>query len=454
MSLQQCKFRLALLILVAGMVAALIWHWHEGSIGRPYPYNTFLFAPKARFSDLFNTYSIGLQPNPYWVPSAPYPPTAYALMRLLSYVPANFFVFFAIGVLPILALVYQTMKPVLLEFMGTVLGERFSAGSPHPGALPPFIAIVLTSFLTLVMVLSCEPFLFCIDRGSNELWVIFMVGASLYCYSRARLRASMAWLVLPICLKIYPSVLLVLFLRRHKLRLIFLAVAISAAITAISYQAFQGDMITSFELNQVQLKLNAEAYLIKQNGLSETASPWNLYRSIAITYHAIETATWHLRYWNWAPLYSHFRAALPIYTCLIALISILITIHVAFIEKEVLRRMVVLLVFMVLASPSGAEYKITHIGTALIIFILIRTYRKGDFWVASLLAFTLIPKREFVFEHFGPTDSGIADVSSAVVLNPMALLLSLAILCWWGWFSGNPTWSYARLRSLFPVRLP
>jgi hypothetical protein len=448
MNLQQSKFRLVLAILLVGMAFAIAFYSYTGYCGYSYPYNTFLFDPKARFSDFTDSLRSAHSPDPYLTPAA-YPPVAYVLLRLFSPGVAGLLIFLATGIIPIAWLLSRTLRTVFQNFLELLFRRKASLESNKGfSLLDSLINSTARVYLTLLLMICCEPLVICMDRANIELWVIFMVGMSIFCYCRASFRSSVAWLVLPICLKMYPVLLLTLFLRRNTWHLIVLALAVSVAITVFAYSLFDGGIVNNYLINQLHIEMATNKYLIGFDGLSSTASPWNLYRVTAMTLHAIQTGTFFDSKWDWSSLIPQFRAALPIYTSSVTVITGLIALYAALIEREVLRRIVVLLIFMVIASPSGGGYKITHIGTALVAFILIKTHRRGDFVVLALLAFALVPKKEYMFTCLGITDSYYADVSSGVVLNPMVMLGALIILCWNGILNANGQWSRQRLRGL------
>jgi hypothetical protein len=388
-------------------------------------------------------------PNPYLVKDTPYPPADYLILLPLLNVPCNTLAFLLIGIMPAIWFLFRALKPVFVVFIRSVVGKWAKATDPKFEPLYRFITDnVLGVFLAVLLLALCEPYLMCVDRGNIELWVVFMVGASLYYFSKARFYSSAAWLVIPISLKIYPCVLLALFVRRRKLLFLVLTIAAAIAVTVFAYSRFEGGIVSNYELNKQQLAVNADKYVVANWGLGQSAAAWNLYRVAAMTVNAIETGTYFDQYWNWYPLEPHFRVALPIYGYCVAVVALFVSIYTIFIEKDVLRRVVVLLLFMVLASPSGAEHKIAHIGSALVAFILIRNRRWGDYVVTALLAFTLIPKKEYLFECLGPTDSGFMDVSSAIVLNPLAMLSALVILFWCGTAKFDSKWSRQRLHGI------
>jgi hypothetical protein len=89
---------------------------------------------------------------------------------------------------------------------------------------------------------------------------------------------------------------------------------------------------------------------------------------------------------------------------------------------------------MVLATPAGAEYKVVHAITSLVCLIVTKERRAGDLCVVALITLALMPKKYFYFP-FIVTDSGVADCSIAVLVNPM-------LLCGAAFVLGAGAWSY------------
>ncbi len=57
------KIHLARLIVLAGFIFSVTFHYFEGGYGNaPYPLNTFLFTPSARFNDFIFPYTIASDP--------------------------------------------------------------------------------------------------------------------------------------------------------------------------------------------------------------------------------------------------------------------------------------------------------------------------------------------------------------------------------------------------------
>jgi hypothetical protein len=68
--------------------------------------------------------------------------------------------------------------------------------------------------------------------------------------------------------------------------------------------------------------------------------------------------------------------------------------------------------------------------TALVILILIPERRRFDLALVAILAVAVLPKQEVLMPYFGMSDSFTYDCSIAVILNPLCLLLAIALTVW------------------------
>ena len=79
------KLHLVFKILVSMMFFNLIWYaFMNFAYGMPYPYNTFLYDPKIRFSDLSDATVMARADNPYVFPPANYFPFTWVCLRLFD----------------------------------------------------------------------------------------------------------------------------------------------------------------------------------------------------------------------------------------------------------------------------------------------------------------------------------------------------------------------------------
>jgi hypothetical protein len=438
------KLRVALSILAAGMVVALVYHGIEGWVlGQKYPYNTFLCLPVSRFSDFFNARRAAMLTTPYalGLPDGYFPSSYGIFYRLFTLSDDHWkclIVFLLIGIGGAILIASHALRPLTIALMNHGRG-RDSAPAP---ALWLDLAGLL---LAIVFLLLCEPFPYVIDRANNELHIALLVAMSLIFIGQGRFIAGLACLLPGICFKLYPAVLLVLFLRRGKLRWIAVAGLAFVVVNWASLASYPAPLSQSWSLEKKDYALMYQRSLIENEAMAGSATPWNAVKLVTAALANVPNGPPDD---PWPSLHPLFARELVVFSVASLLGAILVTLYGCLVEKEFLRRAIMLLLFLVTASPYGGDYKLLHIMTALVALLLIPTRRHHDLLATALLALALIPKREILFPFAGFSDSGARDISLAIVVNPLCLLLAAGFLAWDALEARSPAWSAKRFHLL------
>ena len=119
------------------------------------------------------------------------------------------------------------------------------------------------------------------------------------------------------------------------------------------------------------------------------------------------------------------------YSILMLIVALYLTWHVIYVEKDIRRQTILLLLFMVVAPAGGADYKMIYVVPAIVLIITL-SERKYDLVVVICTAFVLIPKKYFFITGL-ITDSGYADASYGVFINPILMLISMLFIVAQGW---------------------
>ncbi len=398
MPFRRQKLYLSLAIMAIGMALAVIWHGWQEILGKTYPYNTFLFAPNSSYSDFTDF----MKPE---VPMGNYFPSAFLLFAPFRWLP------------PLLSLViFEGLCVAGLFFLLRI--------ALRPLQLPR--GPLILSYLTL---LCSYPVLFCLDRGNIEILLALCMAVSLLFYSRKQFGLSFLILLPAICFKLYPCALLFLFFRRRLLRWILLGVAgfflINWCVGWIVPQPHE----TSAEPGYKFAYFTAR-YVLGPFGISTSADAWNLFRlSVWGVY-----GCWHGT-WAWPLPWNVNCGALAAYDVLALAGGCVLTFYVLLIETSAARKAIPILLYLTVSVPGGGDYKLIHVGTALIVLILLQERRRGDVYAVAALAFCLIPKREILLEFMGNSSSCAPDASIAIILNPLCELSTMLVLMWNGWSS-------------------
>jgi len=421
MNFSQRKAAFAMTALACGLVAALTWHWYQGAIqGRGYPFDTFLFPSQARFSDFYDTVTASARWQPY-SQLAVYLPFTYVALHPFSWMPA----------LPAYGLYLTITLGLLFRSVFLILSTRF--GQTRFAAL------------TAAMLLGCSyPFIFCIDRGNIELTVMWLICEFVYRFRCRSYATGLAYLVAAICMKIYPAVFFAMLLPRGRLRLLGISVVGVLVITVASMSLFTGTLTDNITQWKSQAAYFTTNYVIGNAGMGGTASLWNAVKIVVIQQHIYDL--------NHDPTHAvkdfagYLRHLLRWYSIGLVLTSMYLTFHVVVVETSYWRRVALLNLLMVLATPAGAEYKLVHAITSLVCLIATAERRSGDWAAVGLITLALIPKKYFYFPLI-VTDSGMPDCSLAVLINPLLLSAAATVLVIGGWTYSTPSRRRARLAA-------
>jgi len=431
------KLRLALWIMGLGTLLAWVWHGYQGWVlGHGYPDNTYFYVWQSRFTDWTGVVQATKLPTPYTEQFVFYFPATYLLFRPFAWMDTR-----------VNPDVWPDTSPSLWIYLfvvvlGTILMQRHALRDivPDPARrLLAALALAVCSYAVLI----------CYDRANVELGMALLAGAALLYCRHARFWPAALLMVVPVLLKLYPILLLALFIRRRHFRYLILPAALFVAVSAAALLTFSrpvSECLALWHRNMTQYNF---LYMIADRGLSGCASPWNALKAGLLTADHFKLIDLHLvplsNGDHWSPLLiplSH------IYNDLFLGLLLALVLFVTFIEREFFRRAVLLLLFMTICAQAGADYKLLWVHVALIVLILLRTTRRLDFAAVVLMALVLVPKKEIYLAYLGRTDTTFNDVSFGVVANPLLIFAAIALLLIDSWRARIPGWSLQRYKGL------
>ena len=211
-----------ILIILLGFFLAVIFHYYIGSyLGNTYPYNTFLTDPRDRFTDFYRTVDMK-DLNPYFrlTPSGYFP---FAI--LIGYLLSLF------GLIPALGFYIITFSTSLAYFCKINL----SNANPYLGGIG-----------TLVFTFFTFPYMFTMDRGNIEGFILILLLLYITFFTRKRYIIASLVLSLAIALKVFPAALLILFIPEKKYKEIIISVISTGFLTIASLLLFKGGVWNNF----------------------------------------------------------------------------------------------------------------------------------------------------------------------------------------------------------------
>ena len=375
-------------IVVSGFALAVGFHYIYGMYeNRPYPYNTFLFLPAFHFSDFYDVIRDGHSLNPY----LEYQSAQYPFLIILGYLFSIFRNGSWIVYLGVVSSFYLLFNILNLR------GKPWYTNATH---------IFIITFLSY-------PFLFTVDRGNFEFLLCILLLAFIFYYIRKQYLISVIFLSFAISMKIYPAILLVLYIPERKYREIAVGLMGTAAITIISLMFFKGGLLPNLN------------FLLQGSNIG---SNWRFIEFTSINSDLVQRGVSLLTFFKiyyfeigYLPsiIKNHFST---IYLILVSLIGILVVLDVIFVEKEAWKRVTLIIFSMLLLPPISADYKLLHVFIPLFMFLNNKNPSKLDPLYLLLFGLLLIPKDFYYFAAVISDGQGSPhDISISVVINILSM---------------------------------
>jgi len=387
------KINILSFVIVAGFGFAVAFHYVLGFYqGLPYPYNTFLFLPKAHFLDFFDVIRDSQGLNPYIGAKSAQYPFLIIIGYLFSLIPRNSFQIYLLLI----------CIPFLIFNFAYFSKDHLFSGTN----------IFIITFLSY-------PFLFAMDRENFESLLFILLLVFMVFYTKKRYLASAIILSFAISMKIYPAILLVLFIPDKKYREAAICIAAAIAITIASLLCFKGGFLPNllFLIQGANIGSNGiftDFISIGNNMVQRGVSLLTL-----IKIFSIETGPLP------AIIRNHF---LTFYMGLAFFLGILVVLYVIFIEKEEWKRFAILIFAMLLLPPISADYKLLYIFIPLYIFINNKKPSKTEIIYLLMFCLLLIPKDYSFLPNVISDAPTYHDISISVVINIITMLLMSTII--------------------------
>ena len=406
-------------IVLAGFIIAVVYHYILGNIFHlDYPYNTFLFNPKVRFSDFtINMYSIFRtnEFNPYnqnWA-YVNYFPFGVWIQYLFTKIPLllSFLIFMITSIVYYGIYNYKNIKSILPT------NYNFN---------------IITSFFVISFL--SYPFLIWFDRANFEILIFLFVSLFAYFFAKEKYLISALILSIPIAIKGFPLIFLILFLKKLKFKEIFYCLSVVFLLTFLSFLLMKGDLLTNLICYSNQLKLYMDDYAIHNNGLGFGSSLFGIVKFIIFwlngCFKSFVINDYFFGFTSFvyvcgSQIFDFINKALTIFNPISMLLSLAIFCYVFFIEKELWKQILLIVICSIIFMPVSGDYKLLHLLIPMWLFLNSQIKSKTDLIYTILFGLILIPKNylQFVDPNIPNSFFSISIVINPVILSVMTLII-------------------------------
>ena len=412
------RIHLLVLIIIVGFSIAVVYHYVMGYyFGKPWPGNTFLYAPWDRFLDftLVVRQSAALDPFGQDIKGFAGAPFAQLIGYLFSVIhPASL-------QLPLF------FGSFLVVFVAMV--KHFLYGLKARLASHQLLAVFVIAFLTY-------PVLFALDRANFDLLVCALLFLFALSYQRQKYTASTVFLALAVALKPYAVILAMVYVFDRRYRDVVLVLFGTLILSVLSLSLFKDGLFVETQKYFAALsQMNADL-----SGVSQHHYTSDLYGLLTVGIEFVGDRFGKIVYLPAHP------AAVTAYTIVAAIVLIYFMIYLWKKRVPLWKAMAVLTMLLILLPYMSGDYRLIYLFVPMLMYMSLNEETRNDLLIVVLWGLLLVPKNYY-------TISGEQNIG--MVINPL-LLIGLLICIIPGAFSRKGAAStfrffYKGLRSMVPT---
>jgi hypothetical protein len=386
-SLKEDKTGLLVLIIIIGFASAVVYHYVVGYyLGKPWPANTFLHNPIARF---FDFYTVVRQ-------SAALDPFGQDLFGFEG-APFGHFVGYLFSII-------QATWVQLCIFFGSffivfiLMAKHYLYGLKSKLASHRLLAIFAITFLTY-------PVLFAVDRANFVLLVAPCLFMFVFTYGKQKYKVSTVFLALAIAIKPYATIFIILYFLDKKFKDGLLVIFNTLFLTILSLSLFQDGLIV--ETQKYFHSLFPAIY-----GLTATNQPAFTSDLYALLTVVIQFFGHRLGTEINLPAYPEARI---FYAILVTIVFIYFVIYLWKNHLPLWKVLSVLTILSILLPFNAYDYRLTCLLIPMLMYLGTNERTRNDLLIIILWGLLLVPKNYMVLISAYAQNIG-------VVINPLLLI--------------------------------
>lgn len=264
--------------------------------------------------------------------------------------------------------------------------------------------------ITFCLLIFSYPILFEFDRANVEYLVLAFLLMFFMAYKKGNYRLASILLSFPICMKLYPALFIILFLKEKKYKEFITSTVVSVLLMIIGFIMIGGNS-SNISIALENFSFFTTAFAKNGAGIPYNHTIWTLLSVLNLKYGTLS-------------INSFGEQFIQIYTLIIVIIAILLVLYILFIEKSEWKIVAILTIMMITFPHVSFDYTLIHMYIPILFFITCKDTKKWENIVFSiLLGISIIPMNWFQ-----------ASISPAITLNlgllirPLVLISIIAII--------------------------
>lgn len=344
--------------------------------------DSFLFNPSDRFMDYFNTLTVSQDVYSEVGIGRGYFPFTYVVLNIIKVIFTSSHIGYFITFL---------LVSIILIIFYTILLEK------------DWKSILLVSILSFLS----YPMIFTFDRANIEYLVFGFLLLFFIAYKKERYKTAAVLLALPICMKLYPAVFILLFLNKKQIKAFFICVIVSMILMSSSYFLINGT-IETIPVAIENFRFFTNTYGKTESGVQFSHTLWS-----GLNYLSEVTSGKLIN-----PSY------MTAYTIIIVMVALVLACYIIFIEKEDWKAITILTIMMITFPHVSFDYTLIHMYIPILFFIITKETNEWEKIVFSvLLGLSIIP-----MNWLQTVIHGNITLNLGLIIRPLVLLAIMVII--------------------------
>lgn len=378
-------------IVLVGFVLAVIFHYVLGFyLGKPFPFNSFLF----NFSLIFNDFTNFLPKIKGFAPYTPpadwqqYFPLSYLTLEPFAYIKSQLLSCFLYLLVFVSFFYYINIK--FFHCDGLRKGQNYQN-------------ILILTFISY-------PFLCLVDRGNFDMILFIFFAFFIFVFQAKKYQLAAVLLGVLNAFKPFSLLFLLLFLFEKKYREFFLSIGTSFLLIIGGFLCFKGNIFDQISVMLQSWILFEKQYIYDRGyfGMINSSSLYPVLKFFLCGYKFEKLISIKIL----ADIYKYF--------------SMVVTILIAFFtfkEKVFWKKISLITLYTLLIPHNIYDYKLIFLFVPIYLFVNAEK-TKLDLLYTILFGLLLIPKHYYIIDLM----DGINRFSLSMILNPLILLIIIGLI--------------------------
>lgn len=384
-------------IVLIGFFLSVIFHYIFGIyLQKPYPLNTFLFAPEIAFDDFTKMMIVVKDFAPFKTVS-----------MWINYFPLAYIILFPFSLIKNKILAYAIFASPFAVFLTWSNIRNFTCKD----------LTKLQNFQNIfIMTVLSYPVLCILDRGNFDMFLFLLFAGFIYCFKAEKYLISSVLLAVINAIKPFTLIFLVLFLFKKRYKELIFNLLITSILAIGGFMLLHGGIFAQISVFLKNLLIFKMQYVYQNNNDFGMTNDSSLYMALKLllcrlTVPPIMTTNLLVKIYSW-----------------ISFVLAGVIIFFAWREKIFWKKITLLTLSMLLLPYLVNDYKLIFLFVPMWLFVNAEEKSKFDLLYSVLFALIILPKNLVILQSVNVIENTARLYKTGVAISPLLMLIFIGLL--------------------------